>query len=85
MDNVSYGGYAESKELYMMIEINNLLRAHKCTYDECEDILDLVVSGIRQERECLEYETVKDYFAGHKTHDCSNDIITPCNHIEWPE
>lgn len=68
------------KVLSTVIDITQLLCKNSCTYDEAYKILKMVTDELKQQQENLEYVTYDDYFAGTKTDDVSNKVITPLNH-----
>lgn len=74
--------YPNSKKLYLIVEISQLLYKYDCTFNEAEEILSLITGEIKQQRENKEYATVSDYYNGNKTKCADNDIIQPLNHIE---
>ena len=74
--------YPNSKKLYLVVEISQLLSKYNCTFSEAENILSLSLSGIRQQRENLEYNTTLDYTNGNKTKIVDNEEIKPSQHIE---
>lgn len=67
------------KILYLTVEISQLLRNNQCTYSETERILDILTSEFKQQHEDLEYETLDDYFAGHKTCHVDNQVVQSLN------
>ena len=71
--------YPNSKKLYLVVEISQLLSKYNCTFSEAERIL---LSEIRQQRENLEYNTTLDYTNGNKTKIVDNEEIKPSQHIE---
>lgn len=74
--------YPNSKKLYLVVEISQLLSKYNCTFSEAESILSLSLSEIRQQRENLEYNTTLDYTNGNKTKSADNEEIQPLQHIE---
>lgn len=74
--------YPNSKKLYLVVEISQLLSKYNCTFSEAESILSLSLSEIRQQRENLEYNTTLDYINGNKTKNVDNEEIKPSQHIE---
>lgn len=74
--------YPNSKNLYLTVEISQLLYSYSCTYNEAEEILSLITDEIRQQRECREYATTTDYINGNKTKSVGDEIIQPLNHVE---
>lgn len=74
--------YPNSKNLYLVVEISQLLSKYNCTFSEAESILSLSLSEIRQQRENLEYNTTLDYINGNKTKSADNEEIQPLQHIE---
>ena len=69
------------KSLYVTIELSQLLRKYDCTFNEAEEYLHMLLAEVRAQRECKEHDTLNDYFKGHKTHICDNDIVTPLNRV----
>ena len=65
--------YPNSKKLYLVVEISQLLSKYNCTFSEAESILSLSLSEIRQQR---------DYTNGNKTKIVDNEEIKPSQHIE---
>ena len=74
--------YPNSKKLYLVDEISQLLSKYNCTFSDAESILSLSLSEIRQQRENLEYDTTLDYINGNKTKSADNEEIQPLQHIE---
>ncbi len=74
--------YPNTKKLYLTVEISQLLHKYQCTYSEADEILQLITSEIKQQRDDREYDTINDYINGHKTNYASDKIIQPLNHIE---
>ena len=72
----------QSKILYLSVEISQLLKNNQCTYAEAEELLFLLISEFREQRNELEYATYDDYFAKHKTKNVDNDVIKALNHVE---
>lgn len=70
------------KNLYLVIEITQLLYKNNRTYDDIKKILDILQDEFKTQRECLEYDDVDDYLQGRKTVDVSNKIVQPLNHVE---
>lgn len=70
------------KNLYLVIEITQLLYKNNRTYDDVKKILDILQDEFKTQRECLEYDDVDDYLQGRKTVDVSNKIVQPLNHVE---
>ena len=68
--------YPNSKKLYLVVEISQLLSKYNCTFSEAESILSLSLSEIRQ------YNTTLDYTNGNKTKIVDNEEIKPSQHIE---
>ena len=66
--------FNSKKILSVAVDISQLLCNNQCTYDETEEILQLLQSEIKHQRENYEYDTAKDFFNGDKTN-CANDII----------
>lgn len=71
-----------SKKLYVTVEISQLLYKYQCTYNEAEEILQLVTDEIKQQRDNLEYDTIDDYLYGYKTNFVDGNVIQPLNHVE---
>ena len=69
------------KVLYLTVEISQMLRNNQCTYAEVERILDILTSEFKQQREELEYETLDDYFIGHKTNHVENKVVESLSHV----
>lgn len=74
--------YPNTKKLYLAIEISQLLHKYECTYNEADEILELITSEIKQQREDFEYDTLDDYINGNKTRCVDNEVIQPLNHVE---
>ena len=74
--------YPNSKKLYLVVEISQLLSKYNCTFSEAESILSLSLSEIRQQRESLEYNTTLDYINGNKTKIVDNEEIKSLQHVE---
>lgn len=74
--------YPNSKKLYLVVEISQLLNRYDCTYNEADEILSLITDEIKQQRENKEYDTVSDYCNNNKTRCVNNDVIQPLNHVE---
>ena len=70
------------KNLYLVIEITQLLYKNNRTYDDVKKILDILQDEFKTQRECLEYDDVDNYLQGRKTADVSNKIVQPLNHVE---
>lgn len=70
------------KNLYLVIEITQLLYKNNRTYDDVKKILDILQDEFKTQRECLEYDEVEDYLQGRKTADVSNKVIQSLNHVE---
>lgn len=70
------------KVLSTAIDITQLLQKNGCTYNEAAKILNLVTAEFKQQQENLEYATFDDYFAGTKTADVSNRVVTALNHVD---
>lgn len=70
------------KNLYLVIEITQLLYKNNRTYDDVKKILDILQDEFKTQRECLEYDDVDDYLQGRKTADVSNKIVQQLNHVE---
>ena len=70
------------KNLYLIVEITQLLHQNNCTYDDVEKILFILQDEFKQQRECLEYNDVDDYLQGKKTDDVSNKIVQQLNHVK---
>lgn len=71
-----------NKITYNSIEITQLLHSAGCTYDEAEQILDLISREFAQQREELEYETVKNYLSGTKVKNAGDVVVQKLNHCE---
>lgn len=71
-----------NKNLYLVIEITQLLYKNNRTYDDVKKILDILHDEFKTQRECLEYDDVNYYLQGRKTANISNKIIQPLNHVE---
>lgn len=71
-----------NKNLYLVIEITQLLYKNNRTYDDVEKILDMLQDEFKTQRECLEYDDVEDYLQGRKIADVSSKVIQPLNHVE---
>lgn len=71
-----------SKELWLAVEISQLLYKYNCTYNESDEILKLVTAEIKQQREELEYDDFDDFMKRNKTYIADNDVITPLNHVK---
>ena len=69
------------KILSTAIDITQLLQQNGCTYNEAMKILNLVTAELKQQQENLEYATFDDYFAGTKTADVSDRVVTALNHV----
>lgn len=67
--------------MYLAIEISQLLYKFSCTYDECDEIIQLVLDEVKQQREDFEYNTVNDYISGYKSRNAGDIIIKPLNHV----
>lgn len=76
-----YNGYYESKIAYLYVEISRFLNKHQCTYDEFEDVMDVLVDEYRTRRKLIEYDTRDDYLNNRKRYDCGQDVIEPLHHI----
>lgn len=74
--------YPNSKKLYLVVEISQLLHKYNCTFNEADEILSLIADEIKQQRENNEYATTSDFTNGIKTRSVDNEIITPLNHVE---
>ena len=74
--------YLNSKKSYLAVEITQLLYKYGCTYNETDEILQLITNEIQQQRENKEYDTVDDYFNGIKRLHVDDEIISPLNHVE---
>ena len=74
--------YPNSKNLYLVVGISQLLSKYNCTFSEAESMLSLSLSEIRQQLENLEYNTTLDYTNGNKTKIVDNEEIKPSQHIE---
>ena len=74
--------YPNSKKLYLVVEISQLLNRYDCTYNEAEEILSLMTAEIKQQRENKEYETISDFINSNKTRCVDDEIIKPLNHVE---
>ena len=74
--------YPNSKKLYLVVEISQLLNNYGCTYNEAEEILSLITAEIKQQRENKEYATVSDYYSGNKTRCVDDEIVQRMNHVE---
>lgn len=70
-----------SKTLYLSVEISQMLKKHKCTYSEVEEILALLTDELKEQRNELEYATYDDYFSGYKTNHVDNDVVMALNHV----
>lgn len=73
--------YPNSKKLYLTVEITQLLYKYNCTYKESEEILQLVLSEILQQKKDIEYDTIEDYISENRNN-CDNFIINPLYHVE---
>ena len=71
-----------NKIAYNSVEITQLLYKAGCTYDEAEQILDLTRKEFAQQREELEYGTVKNYLSGIKVRDAGDVVVQKLNHCE---
>lgn len=60
--------YPNSKKLFLVVEISQLLYRHNCSYQEADEILKLITDEIREQYEELECE--------------KQNIIQPMNHVE---
>ena len=67
--------------MYLAVEITQLLYKNECTYNETDEILQLVTDEIKQQREDKEYNTVDDFLKGIKTCCADHKVIEPLNHI----
>ena len=74
--------YPNSKKLYLVVEISQLLNRYDCTYNEADEIFSLIADEIKQQRENKEYATVSDYYSGNKTRCVDDEIVQPLNHVE---
>lgn len=70
------------KVLSTAIDITQLLQQNNCTYNEATKILNLVTAELKQQQENLEYATFDDYFAGTKTADANDKVVTALNHVD---
>lgn len=71
-----------NKILSNTVSITQFLAAQKCTYNEVDEIFELLQGWIKQSRENNEYETVADYLNGHKPKSVDDEVIQPLNHVE---
>lgn len=69
------------KILYLTVEISQMLKNNQRTYAEVERILDILTDEFKQQREELEYETLDDYFVGHKTNHVENKVVESLSHV----
>lgn len=74
--------YPNSKKLYLVVEISQLLNRYGCTYNEADEILSLITDEIKQQRENKEYDAVSDYCNNNKTRCVDNEVVQPLNHVE---
>ena len=70
------------KNLYLIVEITQLLHQNNCTYNDAEKILFILQDEFKQQRECFEYNDVDDYLHGKKTDDVSNKVVQQLNHVK---
>lgn len=70
------------KELFLSVEISQLLHQHNCTYTETQEILQLLDDWIKQQRENMEYDTIDDLIFENKSRNIDDLIISPMNHVE---
>ncbi len=71
-----------NKTLFLMIELSQILKRHKCTYDEAEEVISNLEFELKRQREEKEYKTLDDYFKSIKMCDCNSEIITGWDHFE---
>lgn len=74
--------YPNSKKLYLVVEISQLLNNYGCTYNEAEEILSLITAEIKQQRENKEYATTSDFINSNKTRCVDDEIVQRMNHVE---
>lgn len=72
----------DNKILFIMIELSQILKQYKCTYNEAEQIISDLQFEIKRQREEKEYDSLTDYFAGIKTFDCNNEVVEGWEHFE---
>ena len=71
----------QNKEMYLVIEISQILKNYECTYSEVEKILSVLNDEFKQQREELEYASYDDYFNRQKTKHVDNEVIQSLNHV----
>lgn len=65
-----------------VISITHLLARNQCTYNEAEQLIELLKTEIDYSRERREYATYADYFAGKKTACMDNVVIAPIGRVD---
>ena len=70
------------KMLSIAIDISQMLFNNQCSYDEAEEILQLMQHEIKQQRENYEYATIEDYINGVKTNFANDVVICPLHHLD---
>lgn len=74
--------YPNSKKLYLAVEISQLLYKYECTYNEADEILQLIINEIKQQREDKEYNTIDDFLNSVKNCCADHEVIEPLKHVE---
>ncbi len=72
----------DNKELFLMIELSQVLKQNQCTYKEAKEILSKLQYELKTQQENKEYNTVSDWAKGVKNQDYENQIIEGWDHIE---
>lgn len=57
------------------IDTINVLNKNNITYDESQDVVDLIKAHINQSRETMEYNSSLDYYKHNKSTDVSDIVI----------
>lgn len=65
----------ELGNLDCVLNIIKQLHNNGVTYDQAEEIAKLLLTQIKQTRECHEYNTCADFMIGNKTRNLGNAVI----------
>lgn len=60
----------------VVILMSKILKKHGCTYMESEEILYLLISEFKAQKQELEYKTFQDFINNHKTFNADNVIVS---------
>lgn len=70
-----------NKTLSVLVSLTEVLADNECTYNQTDEIVELMRGWLKQSREDIEYDTVHDYMKQVKSRSADNLTIRPLNHV----